>query len=54
MLVVGYTGRVRKARDVPRTRYMVDIVLWERCALRVWFKENINNLWVPFLDTICF
>ena len=34
MLVGGYTGRVRKARNVPRTRYLVDIVLWERCAIR--------------------
>ena len=37
MMVGGYTSRVRKARDVPRTRYLVDIGLWERCAIRGWF-----------------
>ena len=33
MLVGGYTGRVLKARDFRRTRYLVDIGLWERCAI---------------------
>ena len=36
MLVGGYTGRVRKVRDFPRARYLVGIVLWERCVIRGW------------------
>ena len=38
LLLVGeYTGRVRKAREFPRAHCLVDIFLWERCAIRVWY-----------------
>ena len=55
LLLVGeYMGRVRNATFLGRVVWWIFSSKNDGLYVCVWFKENISNLWVPFLDTMCF